>query len=177
MKNGFALLVAALFVLIGSTARAQDTSPAPTSFRFTHEDISQLLKAVDDADKSPDITINVLAKAPGEMRAYDSIVHYAGIDTTNHEPTIWISNSLQKGAQATTAWHSVMLFAVMDSGFAGKQWKALYDELAARDAAQPAGTDNPYRFRLQFTIQLHWLIAKGGNTDVVYCPSPAPTGQ
>jgi hypothetical protein len=66
-----------------------------------------------------------------------------------------------------------MELACMATGFAGPHWKAIYDEVAAADSAQPANAPNPYRYRLALTSRIQAIVdsyvpAGPGN------PSPSP---
>lgn len=160
-----ALPVLAAFVVFAlpGAAYAQTAAPsaspnAQTQVHFTAHDVAQLLKAVQDAESSPAITISVIAKPASGMPAYDSIEHYAGIDATTHNPTIWMLSTISKDAASAKALAAAMELACMDSGFAGAQWKAVYDRVTQADANLPAGEANPYLNRLRLTTEIQSIV-------------------
>ena len=143
--------------LAQSTANPSGTS-SPADIQFTAHDIATLLKATKDADTSPNIDIKVLGKDPSEMPAYDPIVHFAGVDGTSGVVTIWIVKSAPKTPSSAKAFLAAMELACMATGFAGPQWKAIYDQLAALDAALPPNDPNPYKYRLALTARIQTIV-------------------
>lgn len=143
--------------------------------QFTAHEVAALLKAVKDAEASPDVTINVAGKDAAEMPAYDPLVHFAGLDGKG-AATIWMSRTLQpKTKAAADALFAAMELACMATGFAGPHWKTIYDQVAAADSAQPANGSNPYRYRLALTARIQAIVdsyvpAAAGNPS----PSASP---
>jgi hypothetical protein len=124
---------------------------------FTAHDVADLLKATQDAQTSPKITLNLLAKDASEMPAYDPIAHFAGIDASG-AGIIWASRTYPKTQDGAWALRSALELACMATGFAGPKWKQIYDQLAAADAALPAGSPNPYQNRLGLTAQVRKIF-------------------
>jgi hypothetical protein len=133
-------------------------SQSPSDISFTNHDVAMLLKATQDAQTSPKIRVDVLGKEPSQMPAYDNIVHYAGVDAGSGSAVIWIVHSPPKTKEATAAFLSAMELACMDTGFAGPQWKAIFDKVAAMDAALPAAVANRYQERLRLTARIQEII-------------------
>ena len=165
------VLLLALSIALQVPALAQSPSPVPSaaSVQFTAHDVATLLKATMDAVKSPDITINVVLKDSSAMPAYDPIFHFAGLDTKG-AAIIWVLSPVQKTESSANALRSATELACMATGFAGAFWKAIYDQVAAADAAQPPGSANPYKYRLGLTARIQAII------DGLE-PSPSPTPQ
>lgn len=136
------------------------TSPAPGSVdvHFTAGDLRVLLKATQDAQTSPKITINLDGKAAWEMPVYDPIVHFVGVDASNGAATIWMLKSPPKTKDAADSLLAALELACMATGFAGPQWKSIYDRLAAMDAALPSTAPNPYVYRLTLTRRIQKII-------------------
>lgn len=139
------------------------TSPAPTSnsneVEFTGHDVATLLKATQEADTSPNITLRLLSKSPSEMPAYDPIAHFAGIDAASKAGLIWMVHPYPaKTGDGAWALRSALELACMATGFAGPHWKQIYDQLAAQDAAQPADAPNPYLNRLAVTVRVRKIV-------------------
>jgi hypothetical protein len=139
------------------------TSPAPTSssneVQFTGHDVATLLKATQDADTSPNITLRLLAKNPSEMPAYDPVAHFAGIDAASKAALIWMVQPYpSKTGDGAWALRSAMELACMATGFAGPRWKQIYDQLASQDAALPADAPNPYLNRLALTVRVRKIV-------------------
>lgn len=153
---------AALLGLCAASASAQNAAGAPPAsaakIQFTNGDVVTLLKSVEAADKSPDIFISVIAKAAADMPAYDSIVHYAGIDPKTHAAVIWMVRDISKTEDAARALRAAMELACMDTGFAGPQWKSIYDRLAGDDSALPVSETNRYANRLRLTAQIQSIV-------------------
>ena len=156
-----ALPILAAFLAVACTcgAQAQSVTPSPPpnaqkDVQFTARDVAQLLKATEDAETSPAITISVVGKPASEMPAYDSLVHYAGIDPATHNPTIWMLDKIPKDAASAKALRAAMELACMESGFAGSQWKTVYNKVAQADANLPPGEANRYFNRLKLTAEI-----------------------
>jgi hypothetical protein len=92
------------------------------------------------------------------MPAYGPIVHFVGIDAKPGAATIWIVHSPEKTPAAAQALRAAMELACMGTGFAGPTWKAIYDEVAALDAALPANSPNRYKYRLALTQRIQAII-------------------
>jgi hypothetical protein len=131
-------------------------SPAPfqSGLSFTHLDLARLFQAVADVHTSPEINVTISAKPVSEMPAYDSTCHYVGISGAGEArvANIWCTlTEHEDQTKVEDALMSAMLLAVMDYGFAGQKWKAIYDSTAAADAALPVSDGNPYLNRLALT--------------------------
>ncbi|HET6275496.1 MAG TPA: hypothetical protein VFE16_06120 [Candidatus Cybelea sp.] len=165
------VLSLALGVALQGAALAQSPSPVPSaaSVQFTAHDVATLLKATMDAVKSPDITINVVVKDAAAMPAYDPIFHFAGLNAKG-AATIWVLTPVQKTEASANALRAATELACMATGFAGAFWKAIYSQVAAADAAQPADSPNPYKYRLALTARIQAIIDG-------FEPSPSPTPQ
>jgi hypothetical protein len=155
-------LLAALCIVLPATALAQSPAPAATDqasgeIQFTAHDVAALLKATKDAETSPNITINILGKDASEMPAYDPTVHFAGIDAKG-AANIWMMKSPPKTEASAQALLAAMELACMATGYAGPQWKAIYDKVAGMDAALPANAPNPYTYRLALTKRIQSII-------------------
>ena len=158
-----AVLMMALGIALLAPALAQSPTPSPaapsaTDIQFTAHDVATLLKATKDAETSPNITINVVSKDPSNMPTYDPVVHYAGVDAKSGAATIWIMKSPPKTPAAARALLAAMELACMATGFAGPQWKAIYDRVAAWDAALPGTPLNPYKYRLALTARIQAIV-------------------
>ncbi|HEX3672356.1 MAG TPA: hypothetical protein VHT92_11695 [Candidatus Cybelea sp.] len=181
MKPIVILLALSFAFQVPALAQSPIASPRPVAspgaaalqVQFTAHEVAALLKAVKDAEASPDVTINVAGKDAAEMPAYDPLVHFAGLDGKG-AATIWMSRTLQpKTKAAAYALFAAMELACMATGFAGPHWKAIYDQVAAADSAQPANAPNPYQYRLALTSRIQAIVdsyvpAATGN------PSPSP---
>jgi hypothetical protein len=157
-RSALALTVALAWS--ATSALAQSSSPAPPNqITFSAHDVAALIQATEDAEKSPKITLQLREKTPTEMPAYDPVAHFAGIDPTSKEALIWMVQQYPaKTADGAWALRSALELACMATGFAGPQWKAIYDRLAAEDAALPADAPNPYKNRLALTAQVRQLF-------------------
>jgi hypothetical protein len=138
-------------------AASPAATQSATDITFTAHDVAMLLKATQDAETSPKIRIDVIGKEPAQMPTYDAIVHYAGIDGSG-SAVIWMVKSPPKTKEAAAMLLAAMELACMDTGFAGTQWKAIYDKVAAADAALPATVANRYQNRLQLTQRIAEII-------------------
>lgn len=158
MKSVASLI--ALFAFAALPALAQSPSPTPGSVdvQFTARDLATLLKATQDAQTSPKITIKVDGKDAWDMPVYDPIVHFVGIDPSSGAATIWMLKSPPKTKDAADSLLAAMELACMATGFAGPQWKSIYDRLAAMDAALPSDAPNPYAYRLTLTRRIQRVI-------------------
>jgi hypothetical protein len=146
---------------VTSSAAASPAPQAPDAnqITFSAHDVATLIRATEDAEKSPKITLQLRAKGPAEMPAYDPVAHFAGIDPASKEALIWMVQPYPaKTADGAWALRSALELACMATGFAGPQWKAIYDRLAAEDAALPADTPNPYKNRLSLTAQVRKIF-------------------
>lgn len=155
------LVFSALPALAQSTpAPAAPAVPTPGSvdIQFSARDLATLLKATQDAQTSPKITINVDAKDAWDMPVYDPIVHFVGVDASSGAATIWMLKSPPKTKDAADSLLAALELACMATGFAGPQWKSIYDRLAAMDATLPPGAPNPYAYRLTLTRRIQRVI-------------------
>lgn len=141
-----------------SAAPVAPPVPGSVDVHFTAGDLGALLKATQDAQASPKITINVNGKAAWEMPVYDPIVHFVGVDASNGAATIWMLKSPPKTKDAADSLLGALELACMATGFAGPQWKSIYDRLAAMDAALPSSAPNPYVYRLTLTHRIQKII-------------------
>lgn len=107
-------------------ASPSPSGPARSSsdIQFTAHDLAALLTATQSAEKSPDITINVVGKDALDMPTYDPIVHFVGVDTKD-AATIWMMKSPPKTQSSARALLAAMELACMATGFAGSNWKAI----------------------------------------------------
>ena len=156
------LLLLALAVGASGTGFAQSTNSAPAAksdvIQFTAHDVAALLKAVQDADTSPKISIKVLGKTSSEMPAYDPLVHFADSDATSGAATVWMLSSITKTEAAARAFRAALELACMSTGFAGPLWKSIYDQVAAADAALPPNSPNPFQNRLALTQRIQSIV-------------------
>jgi hypothetical protein len=157
------VLLLAFCAALGAPAVAQSPNAQPTTrsaqdIQFTAHDVATLLKATQDAEASPNITIKIVGKPATDMPAYDPIVHFAGIDGNSGAATIWIVHSPDKTPAAAQALRAAMELACMGTGFAGPTWKAIYDKVAAMDAALPSNAPNPYKYRLALTQRIQGIV-------------------
>ncbi|MGA8575554.1 MAG: hypothetical protein WB609_07700 [Candidatus Cybelea sp.] len=162
------VLLLALGIALPSPVLAQ-SAPSATSVQFTAHDIATLLKATMDAAKSPDITIDIVPRNAAEMPAYDPTFHFVGLDE-KRVATIWVLRTAPQTQGSAEALRAATELACMATGFAGPLWKAIYDQVAAADAAQPANSPNPYKYRLALTARIQAIIDS-------YAPSPSPSPQ
>jgi hypothetical protein len=117
-----------------------------------------LLKATKEAETSPNITVNVLEKDASDMPTYDATAHFAGVDPKSGAATIWLVKGAPKAPATAEALLSALELACMATGFAGPQWKAIYDQVAGLDAALPAGSPDPYKYRLALTARIRSIV-------------------
>ena len=141
-----------------SAGPAASSAPGAVNVHFTARDLAALLKATQDAQTSPKITINLAGKAAWEMPVYDPIVHFVGVDSSNGAATIWMLKSPPKTKDAADSLLAALELACMATGFAGPQWKSIYDRLAAMDGALPSSAPNPYVYRLTLTHRIQKII-------------------
>lgn len=156
------LLMAFAVALLG-TALAQSPTPSPEAesskdIQFTAHDVAALLKATQDAETSPNVTVNAIGKDASDMPTYDPIAHFVGVDAKSGAAIIWIMKSPPKTPAAAQALRAAMELACMATGFAGPQWRTIYDQVAAWDAALPAGAPNPYKYRLALTVRIQAIV-------------------
>ncbi len=125
---------------------------------------SQDIAKLRDAMEHPK-NVDLGLKAPDRMPHYDAIVHYVSRGGDPDRPTateIWVSTdhvdildpSAVMSHDEAVAYTSALVLAVADSGQAGDRWKALYDVMAAADAALTANTPDPYATRHKISIDL-----------------------
>jgi hypothetical protein len=153
----------ALGIALGAPAFAQSPTPSPGAqsskdIQFTAHDVATLLKATHDAESSPNVTIDLVGKDASDMPTYDPIFHFAGVDAKSGAATIWIMKSPPKTPAGAQALRAAMELACMATGFAGPQWKGVYDQVAAWDGALPANAPNPYKYRLALTARIQAII-------------------
>jgi len=141
-----------------SPAAATAPTPGSVDVAFSARDLAILLKATQDAQTSPNITINVNSKDAWDMPVYDPIVHFVAVDPSSGAATIWMLKSPPKTKDAADSLLAALELACMATGFAGPQWKSIYDRLAAMDAALPPGVPNPYAYRLTLTRRIQRVI-------------------
>jgi hypothetical protein len=159
MRSKYLLL--GLLVLFPSVVLAQEIDARAGNVTFGGPEAVVLLKAVDSIDTSPDITINIVGKDPGEMPKFDPFFHYAGLDPKNAKRAIiWMSHAVPDKPTADIAnqLRAAEELACMDTGFAGPKWKAVYDYLASLDAKLPPDARDPYRARHDLTTQIQKII-------------------
>ncbi len=157
------VLLMALSITLITPALAQSATPTPAAesskdVQFTAHDVAALLKATKDAETSPNVTIDVVGKDASDMPSYDPIIHFVGVDAKSGVATIWIMKSPPKTPAAAQSLQAAMELACMATGFAGPQWKAIYDQVPAWDAALPANAPNPYEHRLALTARIQAII-------------------
>ncbi|HEY3676216.1 MAG TPA: hypothetical protein VGK84_09515 [Candidatus Tumulicola sp.] len=98
----------------GASSLPATTAPAPApassadEVQFTSQDVATLLKATEDANTSPNITLALVAKSASEMPAYDPIAHFAGIDPASKEATIWVVQPIPKNNDGVWALRSAV---------------------------------------------------------------------
>lgn len=161
MKSVASLIALLMFSVLPALAQTSP-SPAPTpgtvDVQFTAKDLATLLKAAQDAQSSPNISVKVDAKDAWDMPVYDPIVHFVGVDPSTGAATIWMLKSPPKTKDAADSLLAALELACMATGFAGPKWKSIYDNLAAMDAGLPSGAPNPYAYRLTLTRRIQRLI-------------------
>ena len=152
MRHAPALALALVLVTAGGanaqpTPGAGGTAPA----EITRYDVGQLLQAIDLAPKSSKIKLQIVTKPAAEMPAYDQIYWYAGITTEGDQKVarIWKNATLaaHPSVESNDRLDDAKMLAVMDYGFAGAKWKALYDSVTQSDAALGQSTTDRYRNR------------------------------
>lgn len=141
-----------------SPAPSPSPSASPSGAKFTIDGVvfnateiialfGGIHAALDPKDTS--IHVNIDVKTGTQMPAYDTDWHYAG-STTNPDATpaitIWILKDIPE-ARARHAIVAGLLLGLADSGYAGPKWKALYDQVAARDAGQGPNATDPFLYR------------------------------
>ncbi|HMF27643.1 MAG TPA: hypothetical protein VKE42_02665 [Candidatus Cybelea sp.] len=141
-----------------TASSAPASSPGSVDVHFNARDLAALLKATQDVQTSSKITINVDSKDAWDMPVYDPIVHFVGVDASSGAATIWIMKSPPKTKDASDSLLGALELACMATGFAGPQWKSIYDRLAAADATLPSGAPNPYVYRLTLTHRIQKII-------------------
>ena len=92
------------------------------------------------------------------MPPYDPFVHFVGVDAKSGAATIWMMKSPPKTSATSQALLAAMELSCMATGFAGPQWKAIYDRVAAWDGALAGTAPNPYRYRLALTARIQAII-------------------
>lgn len=161
MKSIVLLMALSIALLNPALAQSPTASPAAESskdIQFTAHDVATLLKATKDAATSPNVTIDIVGKDASDMPTYDPIVHFVGVVTKSGAATIWIMKSPPKTPAAAQSLRAAMELACMATGFAGPQWKAIYDQVAAWDTALPANAPNPYKYRLALTQRIQTIV-------------------
>ncbi len=166
MMKGLTMKLAALLlafgIALGAPVLAQSPTAQPTAqpandIQFTAHDVATLLKATQAVETSPNITIKIVGKSASDMPVYDPIAHFVGIDATN-AATIWLVHSPERTPASAQALRAAVELACMGTGFAGPTWKAIYDQVAALDAALPANSPNPYKYRLALTQRIQTIV-------------------
>jgi hypothetical protein len=163
LRMKLSVLLLAFCAALGAPAVAQSPNAQPTTrsaedIQFTAHDVATLLKATQDAEASPNITIKIVGKPATDMPAYDPIVHFVGIDAKSGAATIWIMKSPAKTPAAAQALRAAMELACMATGFAGPAWKTMYDQVVTWDTALPADSSNPYKYRLALTQRIESIL-------------------
>jgi hypothetical protein len=155
MRRAPALALACAFALATAAgANAQPATPGAggtATAEITRYDVAQLLQAVDLATKSPKIRIEIVTKPAAEMPSFDLIFWYAGITNEGDKKIarVWKNASLaaRPSIEGNDRLEDARMLAVMDYGFAGEKWKALYDSVAQADALLGQSTTDRYQNR------------------------------
>jgi hypothetical protein len=150
-----------LCLILSGAVSGQEISTQTGDVTFGGPEAAALLRAVDAIDTSPNITISIVGKEPGEMPKTDPFFHYAGLDPKKQNGAIiWMSHAVPDKPTADIAnqLRAAEELAVMDTGFAGPKWKAVYDYLAGLDAKLPSGAGDPYRSRHKLTAEIQSII-------------------
>ncbi len=152
-----------LGVALLAPARAQSPAPSPAvaspqEIQFTNHDVAALLRATQDAESSPNITIDVTGKDASEMPPYDPVAHFVGVDATSGAATIWMLKSAPKTQASALSLRAAVELACMATGFAGPLWKSIYTQAAGWDAALPPNAPNPYKYRLALTTRIQAIV-------------------
>jgi hypothetical protein len=93
------------------------------------------------------IYISISKLSAAQMPSYDPIAHYVGLTSGQpHSASIWLLESASQPDMGPALFGALAL-ACMDTGFAGAKWKAIYDTVAAADAALPSTVVDRYRNR------------------------------
>jgi hypothetical protein len=137
----------ALLLFVAVTVRAEQT-------RLTFDDGNALLKGTLAMSQDSAARIFVMKDSAAQMPAFDPLAYYVGNDKSGH-PIVWMNNN-PAGTYVGETFMSMagVLFAAMDHGYAGGEWKARYDAAAAADKALPAGAPNPFANRHALLAQL-----------------------
>ncbi len=141
-----------------SSAPAAADSVQIEGVTITPNDVQQLLAALHTALQPNDntIPIHVSVKKPSEMPSYDPQSHYAGTGKDSNGARtflVWINGGL-KGKDMQDAIMSAFVLAVTDGGYAGPDFKKLYDVFAQEDAQLPAAAPDPLSNRHRFATAL-----------------------
>lgn len=125
---------------------------------FEAADVAKLLGGVKAAFSPTDHSVHIALslKPAGDMPAYDPQWHYVGAQRLpDGTPSIdgWVLATLPQD-QLTSAFEAIALLGLADSGYAGPNWKALYDRFAAEDAALGPTATDPFVNRRKFADQL-----------------------
>jgi len=110
--------------------------------------------ALDPKDTSVHVKIDLKDRA--QLPSYETEWHYAGSEkATDGNPsiTIWIVKGLAD-QRTIHAIEASLILGLADSGYAGPKWKAIYDQTAARDAAQGSNATDPFVYRRRLADQL-----------------------
>ena len=102
------------------------------------------------------VPIVVSIKKASEMPSYDRQYHYAGIglDAKGAKAFhVWINGDLGAKDQEN-AISAAFLLVITDGGFAGTDFKSLYDIYAKKDSLLPAGAPDPFLNRHRFAAAL-----------------------
>jgi hypothetical protein len=135
---------------------------------ITKADLTQLFEAMHHALANGDTAIPLVVhvKPAAEMPKYDPEAHYVGTDTTQTPPviTVWVNGSDLKSDTMQDAMAESMLLGIMDAGYAGPNFKKLYDSYAAKDTAAGASAPDPFANRRKFAEALvHELHDNSGS--------------
>jgi hypothetical protein len=153
MTKRLSSLLLALVLCTTSTATAQaDDGVVIDGANLTNADAKVLLEnfklAMKENDKA--ILITIALRKPAEMPAYDPVWEYRGFtkDAATGKPSmlIWIASD-QSDATLQHAIGASILDALCDTGNGGPNLKKIYDSMAAKDAALPPGSPDPFANR------------------------------
>jgi len=140
------------------SAHAASGSVQIEGITITAQDLDQLLSAMHQALQPNDMTIPIVisVKKPPEMPTYDPLSHYAGIGVDSKGAKalqVWINADMSSKDQQNAIMAAFFL-AITDGGFAGTDFKSLYDIYAKKDSLLPAGAPDPFLYRHKFAAAL-----------------------
>ena len=168
--------------LLAEAPQPQPSAPVSLTFEyggtsFAGPEVATLFDGVRAAfdPKNFSVHIGIVMTPAAKMPAYDPNVHYAGSrksDDGKPAFSIWLLDSLTPAQMAAPSVEGA-LFGLMDTGYAGVRWKALYDQEAAKDAALGTDATDPFLNRRQLVAALEKLFASVARTTVEVERKPA----